>query len=148
MIAFDRSTGRWSGDVPDGAWPPPLLPDGTPNAEGRRAFIMLPDGLARLYAPSLADGPLPEHYEPLESPVENGLSPRRTSPVLHVWRPEEIGTVDRYPIVATTCRVTEHWLSGRHIAEPALAGRVGALGVRRDQQATRQREGQSPTATM
>ena len=37
---------------------------------------MMADGRAWLYAPSgLLDGPLPTHYEPIESPVDNLLYP-------------------------------------------------------------------------
>ena len=40
------------------------------------AFIMLPEGVGRLFAPVLNDGPFPEHYEPVEAPVENALHPK------------------------------------------------------------------------
>ena len=52
---------KWTGDVPDGV--------GNPG-KGRPPFIMKPDGVASLFGPGLADGPFPEHYEPLECPVE------------------------------------------------------------------------------
>ncbi len=110
-VAYDPQRGKWIGDVPDGGWPPPLRPDGTPHPQGRHAFIMLAEGRARLFAPSLADGPFPEHYEPLESPAA-GLSPQRINPLVKVWRPQQIGTVEEFPIVATTCRVSEHWQAG------------------------------------
>ena len=43
---------------------------------GADPFIMMADGRAWLYAPSgLLDGPLPTHYEPIESPVDNLLYP-------------------------------------------------------------------------
>lgn len=112
VVAYDPVRGRWIGDVPDGGWPPPQRPDGTAEPQGRHAFIMLPEGRACLFAPSLADGPFPEHYEPLEGPPAAGLSPQRTHPLVKVWRPEQIGTFEEYPIVATTCRVSEHWQAG------------------------------------
>jgi len=112
VVAYDWTRGRWVGDVPDGPWPPPTRPDATPHPEGKHAFIMLPDGRACLFAPSLADGPLPEHWEPLESPVANLLSPQQINPVVKVGRADDLGDPSLYPIVATTCRVTEHWLSG------------------------------------
>src|SRR5207248_9345668 len=63
------------------------------------------------------DGPLPAHYEPVESPVGNQLYPGQPrnpaarnfegplNPVADVPTPE-------YPVVATTFRLTEHYLSG------------------------------------
>ena len=42
---------------------------------------MQDDGVGWLYAPrGLADGPLPAHYEPPESPVPNALYPQQQSP--------------------------------------------------------------------
>jgi formate dehydrogenase major subunit len=111
-VAYDWSAGRWTGDVPDGPWPPLQLPTGEPNPAGRRAFIMLADGQASLFAPGLVDGPFPEHYEPLESPVRNLLSSRHLSPAVKVWHPDEVGDAATYPIVATTMRVAEHFQSG------------------------------------
>jgi formate dehydrogenase-N alpha subunit len=97
----------WEGDVPDGGWPPM-------NMEGTRyPFIMKPQGFARLFGPGLADGPFPEHYEPLESPIKNPLSGTQVNPTIKVWRPQEVATPDEYPIVATTYRVTEHWQAGQ-----------------------------------
>lgn len=112
VVAYDWSRGRWVGDAPDGSSPPPKKPDGTPCPEGKHAFIMLTDGRASLYAPTLSGGPLPEHYEPLESPVANLLSPQATSPTARVWQPDKLGSSNEYPIVATTCRVSEHWQGG------------------------------------
>ena len=62
---------KWVGDVPD------TRPDAPPGTYG--AFIMLPEGVGRLYAPTLNDGPFPEHYEAIESPVDNPLHPRVSS---------------------------------------------------------------------
>ena len=61
-----RWTGReWVGDVPDyGRTTPP---------DQLGAFIMTEEGVARLFTKHLVDGPLPEHYEPAESPVTNLL---------------------------------------------------------------------------
>jgi len=103
-----RWTGKkWEGDVPDGGWPPM-------NREGTRyPFIMKPEGFARIFGLGLKDGPFPEHYEPLESPILNPLSGTQNNPAIKLWRPEEIGTPDEYPIVATTYRVTEHWQAGQ-----------------------------------
>jgi formate dehydrogenase major subunit len=105
VISWNGET--WDGDVPDGGWPPM-------NQEGTRyAFIMRQHGFAHLFGPGLVDGPFPEHYEPLESPVSNLLSNTQVNPVVKLWRPDEIGTPDKYPIVCTTYRMTEHWQAGQ-----------------------------------
>lgn len=112
VVAYDWKEARWKGDVPDGPWPPLRLENGELNPVGRRAFIMMPDGQAALFAPGMVDGPFPEHYEPLESPVHNLLSSRDLSPAVKVWHPEEVGKAAEYPIVGSTYRVTEHFQSG------------------------------------
>ena len=110
VITWDGA--KWTGDVPDGV--------GNPGS-GRPPFIMKPDGVASIFGPGLADGPFPEHYEPLESPLaKNLLSPRMHNPVIKRWDQAGVGTemdVARsadplLPIVCTTMRVSEHWQSG------------------------------------
>ena len=67
----ERSRGKWAGnDVPD------FKPDSDPK-DHLGPFIMNPEGVGRLFAPIgvLADGPFPEHYEPIESPIKNLLHP-------------------------------------------------------------------------
>jgi formate dehydrogenase major subunit len=98
---------KWEGDVPDGGWVP-MNQDGT-----RYAFIMKPEGHAHIFGPGRTDGPFPEHYEPLESPISNPFSGTQNNPAIVVWRPEETGTPDEFPIVCTTYRVTEHWQAGQ-----------------------------------
>jgi formate dehydrogenase major subunit len=100
--ALADGKGGWEGDVPDGPWPP-----GT-----RHPFIMRPEGLACLFANSLVDGPFPEHYEPLESPVLNMMSVQQNNPAIKIWEPDKIGSAEDYPVVATTYRVSEHWQAG------------------------------------
>src|SRR5262249_58765140 len=84
---------------------------------GNRPFIAKPDGLGWLYAPAVKDGPLPTHYEPVESPVGNLLYPKQTcSPTVRMFdgplnRLAHAPTTE-YPVVATTFRLTEHYLSG------------------------------------
>lgn len=97
--------GGWEGDVPDGGWAP-----GT-----KYAFIMKPHGHAQLFGSGLADGPFPSHYEPLESPVKNAQYTQQNNPAIKIWASEmdEIGKADKYPIVATTYRVVEHWQAGQ-----------------------------------
>jgi formate dehydrogenase major subunit len=51
---------------------------GVEALRGDSPFIMQPDGLGWLFAPSgLVDGPLPTHYERHESPVRNPLEGSR-----------------------------------------------------------------------
>jgi formate dehydrogenase-N alpha subunit len=105
VIKWTGPDTKWAGDVPDGGWPP----------GEKYSFIMKPEGHARLFGFGLADGPFPEHYEPLESPVKNLISSVQNNPTIVIWTKEmdEIGTVDRFPIIATTYRVTEHWQAGQ-----------------------------------
>ncbi len=112
VVKYDRLAGKWKGDVPDGGWPPMKNPDGTINPKGKYSFIMRKEGHACLFASSLKDGPFPEHYEPVESPVSNLMCSQQNNPMIKIWRPEEIGDSKEYPIVATTYRVTEHWQAG------------------------------------
>ena len=85
---------------------------------GTDPFIMMADGKGWLYSPAgLLDGPMPTHYEPFESPVTNLLYPEvGSNPASLTWnRPENPAhaTGDpRYPIVATTFRLTEHHTAG------------------------------------
>jgi formate dehydrogenase major subunit len=95
---------KWVGDVPD------MKPDAAPGTFG--AFIMLPEGVGRLYAPALQDGPFPEHYEAVEAPINNPLHPKVTSnPVALTFHSDKdsFGTVDKFPYVCTTYRLTEHF---------------------------------------
>jgi formate dehydrogenase major subunit len=107
VIRWTGPETKWEGDVPDGGWPPMSM-EGT-----RYPFIMKPQGFARVFGPGLSDGPFPEHYEPLESPIANPLSGTQNDPAIKVWRPDEIGDPGEYPIVCTTYRVTEHWQAGQ-----------------------------------
>jgi len=102
VIRWNEGEAKWEGDVPDGGWPP----------GAKYPFIMRPEGLACLFAPNLVDGPLPEHYEPLESPVKNLLSSQQYDPAIKVWEPDKVGDPESFPIVATTYRVCEHWQAG------------------------------------
>jgi formate dehydrogenase major subunit len=115
---------KWTGyDTPDFAVqkPPdaPADPEGIglDQHSGRHPFIMQPDGVGWLFTPSgLVDGPLPTHYEPVESPVKNILYNQQNNPVLKYWRhadnPIAETADERFPYVMTTYRLTEHFLSG------------------------------------
>lgn len=109
----------WSGDVPDGPWPPLQNPDGSVREDGRLPFIMHSEGVARLFGMGLADGPFPEHYEPVESPLAKNPMGHgaKMNPAIKLWAMDKlsenaIGDPSKYPIVATTYRVTEHWQAG------------------------------------
>lgn len=108
-IWWDEASGTWVGnDVPD------FGKKTAPYAEGGTSpFIMTTDGVGNLYA-NMKDGPLPEHYEPFESPVTNALSKINLNPVVKVPVPEMSprGDASKFPIVATTYRMSEHWQSG------------------------------------
>ena len=123
-IWWDEGAGSWTGvDVPD--FPLKKAP-GTPAMEqgsgldlhsGSDPFILKADGRGWLFAPSgLKDGPLPTHYEPLESPIINDLYPRQDSPVAKRMRrkdnPISPPGDPQYPYVVTTYRVTEQYTSG------------------------------------
>jgi len=95
---------KWVGDVPD------IKPDSPPGEFG--AFIMNAEGVGRLFAPSLNDGPFPEHYEPIEAPIDNLLHPKVTSsPVAKKFSTDldVYGNRKDFPIVCTTYRLTEHY---------------------------------------
>ena len=98
---------KWVGDVPD------YKPDSPPEF-GMGPFIMLPEGVARLFVPGqFAEGPWSEFYEPMESPVANALHPtgQKSNPAVKQFKTKHdvLGTADKYPIVATTYRLTEHF---------------------------------------
>jgi formate dehydrogenase major subunit len=103
---------KWVGDVPD------MKPDAPPGTYG--AFIMLPEGVGRLFSPALNDGPFPEHYEAVEAPVVNPLHPGVSSnPAFKKFTSDkdEYGTKEEFPIVCTTYRLTEHfhyWTKHQH----------------------------------
>jgi formate dehydrogenase major subunit len=128
LVWWDAGQGRWTGhDVPDFevAKPPGYRPP--EGAQGPRAlhgddpFIMQSDGKGWLFAPTgLADGPLPTHYEPHESPLRNLLYQQQASPVRKVYgRPDNPSNPappeahgDVFPYVFTAARLTEHHTAG------------------------------------
>jgi formate dehydrogenase major subunit len=96
----------WVGDVPD------FSPTSAPS-ENKGSFIMTGEGVGRLFAPGTlcTDGPFPEHYEPMESPVHNAMSKTQNDPAVFLYKDakDTFAAVDsEFPYVATTYRVTEH----------------------------------------
>ena len=102
---------KWVGDVPDGPWPP--MAD---RAKGKYPFIMQRDGLGALFGPGMAEGPFPEHYEPLESPLaKNPMSSQRINPAAEIFKSDMdkvASASDKFPYVCTTYSCTEHWCTG------------------------------------
>lgn len=95
-----------------------------PVPPNNKAFFMLWEQNGRLESYGMVDGPLPEHFEPFETPVEtNLLNGSLNSPCMKFANNESTkhGAVSDYPIVATTYSVTEHWQTGGQTrACPAL----------------------------
>nr|WP_303249870.1 molybdopterin-dependent oxidoreductase [uncultured Slackia sp.] len=89
--------------------------NGAPVPPNDKAFFMLWEQNGRLESYGMTDGPLPEHYEPFETPVEsNPLNGALNSPCMMFARNESTkkGDSASYPIVATTYSVTEMWQTG------------------------------------
>jgi formate dehydrogenase major subunit len=108
-IQWDAAQKLWVGDVPD------YVPDADPaDPASPLPFIMTGEGVGRMFSNGLADGPFPEHYEPIESPIENPLHPEvSASPATFLYdeaagRPNRFGKVKDFPYVATSYRLTEH----------------------------------------
>jgi formate dehydrogenase major subunit len=125
LVWWDEEQGKWTGyDVPDcEADKPPSYrpPDGATGPEalaGDDPFIMQADGRGWLYAPAgVAEGPLPTHYEPQDSPVENRLHRRQRNPARQVYEHEgnryhPDPPDETFPFVVTTYRLTEHFTAG------------------------------------
>jgi formate dehydrogenase major subunit len=127
-VWWDEEAGEWTGhDVPDfektkpPSYQPPEGSSGPAALAGDDPFVMQGDGKGSLYAPSgLIDGPLPTHYEPVESPFRNPLYGQQANPTrkeyhrsenrLNPSPPEEHSEV--FPYVFTTSRLTEHHTAG------------------------------------
>ena len=123
-VWWDAEAGRWTGsDVPD--FVPDRAPDHVPEEGakgpdaigGQDPFVMQTDGKAWLFVPlGLADGPLPTHYEPPESPVHNALYGRQNNPsrrkLDQASNPINPSFSEVFPYVFTTYRLTEHHTAG------------------------------------
>ena len=108
----------WNGEKWGGSDVPDIRPDANPSdADAVRPFIMTAEGVARLFAPSgMVDGPLPEHYEPFETPLAaNPMHPNnakaKSNPAARVFKGdlEAFGAPKDFPYVATSYRLTEHF---------------------------------------
>lgn len=128
LVWWDADKQQWTGyDIPDFEKhkPPDYRPEpgavGVAALHGDDPFIMQADGKGWLFAPNgVADGPLPTHYEPHESPVRNPLYAQQGNPARKVYGrvdnpsnpspPELHGEV--FPYVFTAARLTEHHTAG------------------------------------
>jgi formate dehydrogenase major subunit len=134
IVWWDEAQKKWTGhDTPD----VPVATDGPDTENGQRPFRMAAEGVGRLMAGPykhpdvksdpkaplprdssgvLVDGPFPEFYEPVESPVANAMHPEvQTNPTLKYPRvkgKQPIGTAADFPYVLCTASMTEHWCAG------------------------------------
>jgi len=114
VLAWNGTT--WVGDVVDGGGNPiNSAAAGSQNLP----FIMNSEGVGKLWGYGLKDGPIPEVYEPWESPIGNLMTAQQNDPAAYIgslkvdgkeWN--QRGTVEEFPYVATTYRCTEHWQTG------------------------------------
>ncbi len=109
QVWWNESAKKWVGnDVPD------FKPDSNPK-DHMGPFIMNAEGVGRLFTPlgTLVDGPFPEFYEPIESPVANLLHPKQqNNPVVKKFSTaaDKYGTKQQgFSVVCTTYRLTEHY---------------------------------------
>jgi len=135
LVWWDEAQRKWTGiDVPDFVTDksPEFRPTGNESGlagiPGDAPFMLHEDGLGWLHVPQgLQDGPMPTHYEPLESPVHNALYSRDTNPAVNWFTRQENRFAPpgdpRFPFVLTTYRLTEHHTAGgmsrflSHLAE-------------------------------
>jgi len=109
QVWWDESKQSWAGiDVPD-------FKVDSPPKDHMGPFIMNPEGIGRLFVPlgGMADGPFPEFYEPIESPIANPLHPNQSNnPVVKKYKTDmdKYGTVEQgFNVICTTYRLTEHY---------------------------------------
>jgi len=109
QVWWDEAKQSWVGnDVPD-------FKADSPPKDHMGPFIMNPEGIGRLFVPlsAMADGPFPEFYEPIESPIANLLHPNvSNNPVVKKYKTDmdKYGTVEQgFNVICTTYRLTEHY---------------------------------------
>lgn len=137
LVWWDKEKKEWTG-LDNADFKKDMAPDtpddlnagvGIAALGGARPFTLHSDGVGWLYVASgLKDGPMPSHYEPLESVVHNPLYKQQVNPAaLKKERPDnpyaKAGGDPRFPYVLTTYRLTEHHTAGgmsrtlSHLAE-------------------------------
>lgn len=105
-VLVEWKNGKWlQNDVGDFA---------TANPPDTNAFFMTWEQNARLFAYPMVDGPMPEHFEPFESPTANAFNGAAHNPCARFTEDKSVrrGEAGDYPYVCTTYSVTEHWQSG------------------------------------
>ncbi|MFI8569041.1 formate dehydrogenase [Rhodococcus sp. NPDC078407] len=128
FVWWDDTAQEWTGyDVPDFEknksphYRPAEDATGVEALSGIDPFIMQADGKGWLYTPAgVTDGPMPTHYEPQDSPIENPLYSQQRNPGRMVYDDghnryaPDAGTAaaEIYPYVVTTYRLTEHFTAG------------------------------------
>ena len=121
----DKAPVSWNGkqwvtnDVPDFAFQTVNAETGeaTPTPPNNKAFMMRWEQNACLFSNGVNDMPIPEHYEPYESPIDNLMNGSQNNPAILFADDASIkdtrGSVGEYPYVATTYSFTEQWSSGQ-----------------------------------
>jgi formate dehydrogenase-N alpha subunit len=109
QVWWNEAAHAWIGnDVPD-------FKADSPPKDHMGPFIMNPEGVGRIFGPlaAFADGPFPEHYEPIESPITNPLHPNQSNnPVVTKFNTplDKFGTPSEgFNVVCTTYRLVEHY---------------------------------------
>ena len=136
IICWDAAAKMWKGyDRPDVG----SLTAALDTPVGQKPFRMVGEGVGRIFAASYkdvengetcdsfstpVDGPIPEFYEPVESPTKNALHMNPNahfSPcVIYPCMPDlqKIGTKEEFPYVLCSSSICEHCCSGtitRHV---------------------------------
>ena len=155
LVWWNEEKKEWGG-LDNADYTKTMPPDRKANIEngkgvealgGAKPFTLHPDGVAWLFVPSgLKDGPLPTHYEALESVIANPLYAQDSNPAVdRKVRPDNPYAASpgdpRFPYVLSTYRLTEHHTAGgmsrtlSHLAElqpelftevsPELAADIG-----------------------
>jgi formate dehydrogenase major subunit len=122
-----KNIAQWNGtkwvmvDVPDFKATDPALPGNPPvppDVSAANPFIMLNYGMGQLFClKSLVDGPFSEHYEPIETPFKNEMNGSQNNPMAKIFSQSDMDKLaevgdPKFPIIAGTSRVTEHFQSG------------------------------------
>ena len=140
-MRWDPAAKTWKNlDVPDFKWIDPATKvQVAPDESAKAPFLMLPEGKSRLFVPKglCKDGPFPEHYEALECPFINPMSPQQSNPVVKIWKSDLVqgGRGLRPQVSHHRHHLPGHRaLAGRgHDPEPHLAGGDDAGDVRGDE---------------
>ena len=130
IVWWNAATNMWEGyDRPDVG----SLNAAPSTPAGQKPFRMVGEGVGRIFAASYkdvengetrdssstpVDGPIPEFYEPVESPTKNALHRNPNAQfnpcVIYPRMPDlqKIGTKDEFPYVLCSSSLAEHWCGG------------------------------------